>query len=215
MIYSYCKRCKKESPEDVCQQCGKRAPVAAQRDIWSISTVPLADGRIWLNTFFTLLSVVALLLLLVFGVEIIVNGTGQAALLWQSAACRLILALLPLGMGLMLLLLLLQGREVNVFVLDKEGAHQQTWHKPSFIKSWARLQSVDRERDVRQLDGTVMHLSQERHLLWKDVQDVKYRKRKSAISIFHTPHCAPMVLKLPYGEYDLAEAYVQKYTKKK
>ncbi len=215
MIYSYCKRCKTESPGDMCRQCGKRASAAAQRDIWSISVNPLWDGRAWLGTLFVLLAVTALLFLLVFGMEYFGNDPDKVQALWHSAVPRLIAALVPLGMGVMFLFLLLQGREVNVYVLDKDGAHQQTWHEPSVIKSWARLQSADKEKNVPQQDGSVMHLSQERHIRWSDVASVKFVPRGAVIRLYHTPHCAPMILRLTSDEYDLAAAYVGKNCKRK
>ena len=60
-----------------------------------------------------------------------------------------------------------------------------------------------------------MHLSQERHMLWQDVVSVRYKPGSAAICVYHTPRCAPMVLKLPAQEYDLAAAYVGKYCKGK
>lgn len=215
MIYSYCKRCKVESPGDTCQSCGKRATVAAQRDIWSIASVPLADGRIWRGALAALLCVAALLLLIIFGLEAMLSGSSKTAMLWQSALPRIILALIPLGLLAVFLFLLAQGREVIVYVLDPTGAHLQTWHQPGRIHSWARLQSADPDRNVPQQDGTIMHLSQERHMLWQDVQSVKYKPGSAVIQIYHTPHCAPMVLRLPAEEYELAAAYVNKYCKGK
>ena len=215
MIYSYCKRCKQESPGDICQGCGKRATAAAQRDVWSIASVPLADGRIWRGTLYTLLAVVALLLAIIFGLEAMLSGNARVGQLWQSALPQMIFAILPLGLGITFLFLLAQGREVIVYVLDPQGAHLQTWHQPSKIKSWARLQSADPQKDVPQQDGSVMHLSQERHMIWQDVQAVKYKPGSAAIFVYHTPHCAPMILKLPSEEYELAAAYVGKYCKGK
>ena len=75
--------------------------------------------------------------------------------------------------------------------------------------------SYDKSKDVPQQDGSVMHLSQERHMLWQDVQSVKYKPGKAVIQLYHTPHCAPLVLRLPPEEYDLAAAYVGKYCKGK
>ena len=215
MIYSYCKRCKMESPGDTCRGCGKRATAAAQRDVWSIASVPLADGRAWRGVLYTLLCVVALLLLMVFGLETMLSGTGKTAQLWGGALPRLIFAILPLGLLAAFLVLLAQGREVIVYVLDPQGAHLQTWHQPSRIKSWARLQSADPDKNVPQQDGSVMHLSQERHMIWTDVQSVRYRPGHAAIFLYHTPHCAPMVLRLPPEEYELAAAFVGKYCKGK
>ena len=215
MIYSYCKRCKLESPGDVCRSCGKRATANAQRDVWSIASVPLADGRTWKGIFYTLLAVAALLLAVVFGLESLTSDGGKVAQLWNSAVPRMIILILPMGMLVAFLFLLAQGREVIVYVLDPQGAHLQTWHQPSRIKSWARLQSADPRQNIPQQDGSVMHLSQERHMIWNDVQSVRYKPRNAAILIYHTPYLAPMVLKLPPDEYEMAAAYVGKYCKGK
>ena len=204
-----------ESPGDTCRGCGKRAAASAQRDVWSIASVPLADGRAWRGVLYTLLGVVALLLILIFGLETMLSGNVKAAQLWGSALPQLIFAILPVGLLAAFLCLLAQGREVIVYVLDPQGAHLQTWHTPSRIKSWARLQSADPEKDVPQQDGSVMHLSQERHMIWGDVQSVRYKPGHAVIYLYHTPHCAPMVLRLPAEEYDLAAAYVGKYCKGK
>ena len=215
MIYSYCKRCRMESLGDVCSGCGKRAAAACQRDKWSVASVPLADSRAWRTSFFALLGAAALLLAAVFGLEAVFGGPVRVTLLLQSAFIRVTLAFAAVGLAVVFLFLLIQGRETNVFTLDSQGAHQHTWHGPQKWKSWARLQSADPAKDIPQQDGSVMHLSQERHLLWQDVVSVKYRPARSAILLYHTPHCAPLVLKLPAGEYDLAAAYVGKYCKGK
>ena len=216
MIYSYCKRCKLESPGDICPGCGKRATAASQRDVWSIASVPLADGRIWRSALLVLAGVAALLLIAVFGMEAMLSGNQRAAQLWQQGSLpRMVIAMIPVGLAVVFLFLAVQGREVNVFVLDPQGAHLQTWHGPQKWKSWARLQSADPEKNIQQQDGSVMHLSQERHMNWKDVQSVQYKPGRAAIYVYHTPHCAPMVLKLPAEEYELAAAYVGKYCKGK
>jgi len=212
MIYSYCKRCKLESPGENCRQCGKHAAATAQRDVWSIASVPLADGRTWKSISIALCSVAALLAVAIFGLEAVVSP-DKVARLWTSSLPRLIFLILPLGLMLSFLFLLMQGREVIVYVLDPQGAHLQTWHQPSRLKSWARLQSADPNANVPQQDGTVMHLSQERHLMWGDVQAVRYKPRSAAIYLYHTPHLAPMVLKLPPDEYETATRYVGKYCK--
>lgn len=213
MIYSYCKRCKLETPGEVCSSCGRRFTAANQRDVWSISSVPLSDGRIWRGALWALLGAAALLLAVVLALEAMFSGSQRALQVWESALPRLTLAMVPVGLAVVFLFLLLQGREVNVFVLDPKGAHLQTWHSPQKWKSWARLQSADPEKNIQQQDGSVMHLSQERHMLWKDVQDVQYKPRSAVIYLYHTPHCAPLALRLPAEEYELAAAYVGKYCK--
>ena len=213
MIYSFCKRCNTETPGDVCSSCGKRFTPASQRDVWSISCLPLSDGRIWRAALLALAGAAALLLMVVFASEAIMTDGARAARLWQSAFPRAAMALIPAGLLAVFLFLLLQGREVEVFVLDPKGAHLQTWHGPQKWKSWARLQSADPRRNIQQQDGSVMHLSQERHMRWQDVVDVQYKPQRAVIQLYHTPRCAPLVLRLPPEEYDTAAAYVGKYCK--
>ena len=215
MIYSYCKRCKLESPGDTCPGCGKKSTAAAQRDVWSIANVPLSDGRVWRSALYTVIGVCLLLFSLILGLEALLRGAAAAQRLLFGALPRLVFALAAVGLALVFVFLSLQGREVNVYVLDPQGAHLQTWHSPQKWKSWARLQSADPRKDVLQQDGSVMHLSQERHLMWRDVQSVQYKPAHAAIYVYHTPHCAPMILKLPAEEFDLAAAYVGKYCKGK
>ena len=215
MMYSYCKRCSLESPGDTCTGCGKRAAVSAQMDQWSIAVNPLMDGRAWRAALTALTSAALLLMAVVFGMEASINGGEAAGVLFRGSLSRMILALVPVGMAVTLLFLLLQGQEVDVFKLDAQGAHLRTWHGPQKWKSWARLQSADPNKNVPQQDGSVVHLSQERHLLWKDVAQVQYRPGKAVIALYHTPHLAPLVLRLPPEEYELAKAYVGKYCKGK
>ena len=215
MIYSYCKKCKLESPGDTCPQCGKRAAAGAQRNIWSIAAVPVSDGRAWRGIICTLAAVVALLMILIFGLEAMLSGNFKVTQLWNSGLPQLIIAILPLGILLAFLMLTLQGREVIVYFMDTQGCHLQTWHQPGLMRSWARLQCRDRHKDILQSDGNIMHLSQERHMLWQDVQSVKYQPGRACILLYHTPHCAPMVLRLPPEEYDLADAMVKKHCKGK
>ena len=215
MIYSYCKRCKLESPGDTCPGCGKRSTAAAQRDVWSIAAVPVSDGRIWRSALYTALGVSLLLLIVILSLEALTKDYAAAARLIQGPMPRLIAAMAAAGLVITFLFLFLQGREVNVYVLDPQGAHLQTWHGPQKWKSWARLQSADPRKNILQQDGTVMHLSQERHMMWRDVQSVRYSPGRASIYVYHTPHCAPMILRLPAEEYDLAAAYVGKYCKGK
>ena len=215
MIFCYCKRCGIESPGDVCARCGRRAPAALLRDKWSVDSIPVSDGGAWRATIFALLGASALLLAAVFGLEAVFGGPERVALLWRSALIRVTLAFAVIGLAVAFLFLLLQGRESNVFTLDASGAHQYTLHGPQKWKSWARLQSADHAKDILQEDGTVLHLSQERHMLWKDVASVQYRPERSMILLYLTPHFAPMTLKIPAGEYEMAESFVKKYCKGK
>lgn len=213
MLYTYCKSCKQESPGSGCPICGRRPSASAVRDVWSIPLLPVAEGRTWLSALLALLGAAGLLILLIFGLELLFSGSERTVNLWQGNLLSLILLIIPLGLLLTGLFLIFQGKETALYILDHQGAHLQTWHKPSRLRSWARLQSADPLKDMTWEDGSVMRLSQERHILWGDVQSVKYSPRGSSIFLYHTPHCAPFVLRLPPSEYESAASYVAKYCK--
>lgn len=215
MIYSYCNKCKAESPGDVCRQCGKKASPAAQRNVWSAAFLPLSDGRTWKSILLVLVLVVGLCLGILFGLEALLSGSAKTARMWQGNLPALIFSILPIGLILSFLFLFLQGKEILVYVLDPKGAHMQTWHEPSRKKSWARLQTADERMNVPNQNGSMMHLSQERHMVWQDVQGVRYKPQSCLILLYHTPHLAPLVLRLPQNEYEAAAAYVAKYCKGK
>lgn len=215
MIKSYCSKCKQASTGDTCQYCGKRLPVSTQQDVWSVDMVPLSDGRIWRSILLTLVGVVALLFVLIFGLEAIIAGNHRVQAMWQGGVPQLILSILPIGLLIAFAALSLQGRETQLFVLDKNGAHLQTWHAPGRLKSWARLQSYDRQRDFYLEDGSVQHLAQEWHFLWRDVQRVEPRPHRACILLYYTPRCAPMVLRLPPDEYEQAAEWIKRHCKGK
>lgn len=215
MIYSYCKHCKAESPGDTCQTCGKKATAAAQRDIWSAAFLPLSDGRIWKSILLTLLVVIALCMIVLFGLQALMIGNSSVTAMWQGNLPALIFSILPIGLLVSFLVLFLQGKEILVYVLDPKGAHLQTWHEPSLKKSWARFQTADESLDVPNQNGQAMHLSQERHMIWTDVQRVRYKPSSGQILLYHAPNIAPMVLRLTKQEYETAAAYVGKYCKGK
>lgn len=213
MIQLYCKKCKQKHDGQICPLCGNRSSDASATDMWSVRRVPISDGGAWARVLIALGVVTALVFALVFGVEAVVSSGDKMQALMNSDLLSKLLTVPLILLALFLLLLALQGSEVIVYVLDGSGAHLATWHKPSALKSLARLQSPDPAADIPQPDGKVMHLSQERHMLWADVHSVRYHAGRGQILLYHTPHCAPMILCLPAEEYEAAAAYVQRKTK--
>ncbi len=213
MIQLYCKKCKQKHEGQVCPLCGNRSSDASATDMWSVRRTPVADGGTWLRVLIVLIVVTLLVFALVFGMEAVSSSSDKVQALMNSSLLSTVLTVPLIGFAVALLDLILQGGEVSVFVLDGSGAHLATWHKPSFVKSLARLQAADPAADIPQPDGSIMHLSQERHMLWADVHSVRYRPHRGQILLYHTPHCAPMILCLPAEEYEGAAAYVQRKTK--
>ncbi len=213
MIELYCKKCKQKHDGQTCPRCGGRSSDATATDMWSVRRTPITDGGAWLRVFVALCAVTLLVFALVFGVEAISSSGDKMQALLSSDLLSAVLTAPAVGFAAALLLLALQGSEICVYVLDGGGAHLATWHKPSAVKSLARLQSPDPAADIAQPDGSVMHLSQERHMLWGDVRFVRYDDRHGRIFLYHTPRCAPMVLCVNSEEFPDAAAYVQRKTK--
>ena len=212
MIVSYCKKCKLDSEGTVCSSCGKRASASCVRDVWRIVRVPGADAGTWRSVARGILLAAAVL-------------TGGLVLLerFQSSqqdfenhlgGILSTAAILTAGVfAIAAALLLLQGREEIRYTLDMTGAHLQTWHRASYLRSWARLQSARMDRAIPSRDGSRYVISEERHIRWKDIHEIKYVPSAGSIKLYHVRHLAPFILRIPDEEYDTAEAIVKKHTK--
>ena len=119
----------------------------------------------------------------------------------------------PAAFALAGAMLLLQGREEIRYTLDMTGAHLQTWHRASYLRSWARLQSAGMDKAIPSRDGSRYVISEERHIRWKDIHEIKYIPSAGSIKLYHVRHLAPFILRIPDEEYDTAEAIVKKHTK--
>ena len=214
MIVSYCKKCRLESAGKVCPSCGKKASAASVRDVWRTVRVPAADGAAWRSLILVLLLCTALLALLLLGAERLMNTAAHFQQVYGSILTLTLLAPL-VGLLIGATALLLQGREEIRYSLDTTGAHTQTWHRFSHIRSWARLQGACSADAVEATDGTRFVMSDERHILWQDVNEIKYSPASGTIRLYHTPHLAPLTLRIPPDEYETAELIVKKYAKLK
>ena len=214
MIRWYCKKCSLDSDSDTCPQCGKKLSGNALRDIWQVYRVPLSDLCAWKNAFLTLLLFALLLVLILFIGGFLLGNVEESLTALLNGSGAAILLLIPAGLALLLAAFILQGRETLVYCLDSKGAHMQTWHAPGRVRCWARMQAYHPEDIVDNPDGTSILLSQTRHILWADVQDVVFAPARGEIRLFSSLRLAPFVLRLPPDEYDIAERMVKKTCRK-
>ena len=212
MIVSYCKKCKLESEGAVCQQCGKRASASSIRDVWRTVRVPSADAGAWRSAigilaFTVILLLIALLLIERFGSSVINFNASVGSLVSSVAIVGVI------GLLIVFAAFSLQGREEIRYILDMDGAHMQTWYRASRIHAWARLQRANMDAAVQSRDGAKYLKAEERHLLWRDINEIGYSPSTGTIRLYRTPHLAPFVLRIPPEEYEMAEALIKKHTK--
>ncbi len=215
MIRYYCGKCKAGSETRACSKCGKNLPANTEYNEWSVYHVPVADGALWRFAFLTLLAAAVLLFAIVFGGEALLSGTDKAMALFDSRLAPVIVAIIPVGLLVLFIGLNIQGRETIYYKMNYVGVRLETWHPASRIKSWARLQDANMESAFVDPEGLKIVRGQVRHILWQDVQVVRYSPTRGAILLYHTAHCAPFTLRLPPEEYETASAMVQKYCKGK
>ena len=213
MIVSYCKKCKKESEGSVCRYCGKRASASCVRDVWRATRVPAADGAAWKSIIGVLLIVTVLILVVLFTFEKLVNSTPAFKALLTGQMLTLTLSIPFVGLLICFAALTLQGREEVRYSLDTVGVHTQVWHRASRLRSIARLQASRLNKAIAANDGTKYILADERHLIWSDINEIHYAPSAGLIKLYHTPHFAPLILRIPPEEYETAEEIVKKMAK--
>lgn len=212
MIVSYCKKCKIESEGGVCQQCGKRAPASAVRDVWRTVRVPSADTGTWRSAVAALSCIIMLL-----AVGLLVAERFSSSAQGFSASVGGLISAIAIagviGLLIMLAALSLQGREEIRYILDTDGVHMQTWYRASHLHAWTRLQHSGMKSAIQSRDGSKYIKAEERHLIWRDIDEINYSPSTGTIRLYRTPHLAPFVLRIPPEEYEMAESLIKKHTK--
>ena len=210
MIGYYCAKCDKLNQGRQCDLCGKPLSAATYRQMWAILRVPASDTLTWKVVMAYLCITVLLILVLTLLFCLIGAATEQFV-----GILPYVLGILPVGALLVLVDLLLQGRESVWYTLESTGVSIRHWHKPSRIRSWSRLQAYDEKEICPQPDGSLLVVSKEVTVSWKDICRVKFNPKAGRIELFHTPHIAPVVLCIPAGDYEYAENLVKKACKGK
>ena len=208
----YCGKCQYTSRDRRCEKCGKPLSNATFRMLWTVVRVPVSDGIVWKSVMAVLLSVTGLLLL--FTLLFCAVGNNIRAMT-GAGLIPVILSVLPAGVLLTVITLSLQGRENVWYFLESTCAREQTWYRPSPLHSWSRFQTYRAEDAFRQADGSLLTLSKEKTIEWKDVCKVVFYPERARILLYHTPHVAPFTLRIPADEYESAENLIKKMCKGK
>ncbi|MBO2516374.1 MAG: hypothetical protein CW338_03740 [Clostridiales bacterium] len=206
----YCSKCDRLNPGPVCEGCGKSLTTSVYRHIWTILRVPASDTLTWKTVICVLLALVTLLTIICFAFCAISGEIGRFV-----SMLPFILGVFPLGAVLVLIDLLLQGRESVWYTMEYTGVRIARWHKPSRLHSWSRLQTYDEKKICPQPDGSELVMSNEVSLAWNDVCKVKLSPRNGRIYLYHTPHMSPVILCIPEEDYESVEAAVKKRCKNK
>lgn len=213
MFVYYCKKCKRDSAAPVCEYCG--TPIAASpqttRFKWRHIRTPLGDTPTVMGAVKALVTTVVCLLLLMFLGELIFSPDKRAAvtMFTNSGILPTVLIFAFLAIGLICLVLALQGQEEMHFVLDNRGAHVQTWITPGKLKCLARFVPYETYNIAVDPEGNQRMLIGETHLLWTDVCRVEIRRHACRIDLYRPAGFRFMSLYPDRQELEAIENYIK------
>ncbi len=183
-LTSYCKKCARDVPVgDRCPDCGGKLPANAVRLAWCVDHTPVRDWMCWNGVMRIALPVVGLMLLMVFLLEILLDGGLTGVTLLVTGGLFPTLAGLMLGaLALLLLAFILQGDDLLDCVLDASGLHvQQYLPQPTALKLLLRLKSP---RLLSQTDENGLLLISTREIAWKAIARVQLWPEKGIILLY-------------------------------
>lgn len=189
-LTAYCKKCGREvDAAEICPYCGTRLGKNAAHAAWCVETVPAKDWIRWNAVMRLLLPAALAILLLVILLEEISGGIGAVEKMMTSGFPVVLLILLGTILAVVLLALVLQGKELTDYVVDNRGIHEIHYlPNPTPLKLLCRLKSPALAGTAGE-DGRapVVKLSQ-KDLAWKDVARVQLWPEKCMILYYAPAH---------------------------
>ncbi len=213
-VMAYCKKCKQEvTPGSVCALCGQKLPANSLRLSWSFSLIPVRDFLSWNVILRVALPVLALLMLLIIGMEWARKGLfGVQALLAQGFWGLMLLLAFVILCGV-LLSLLMRGREELRYVLDHKGIHVQTWQMGApLVKRLFGMVPADHEYGPA---GQPMWMLHERHIPWLMLRRVGNWPDKDKILLYSPKFWLILTLHALPETYDDANRFIFERVKKR
>ena len=185
-LTAYCKKCGREvEPAEVCPRCGTRLGKTAIHAAWCLERKPVADWMCWNTVMRVLLPAVLAVLLLVLLSEFLSGGTAALEKLFLGAFPATLLILLTAVLLVVMLALVLQGRELMDYVVDSRGIHVTRYlPDPTPLKLVARLKSPALMREMN--PGSDVVRIDAKDLAWRDVARVQLWPEKDYV-LFYAP----------------------------
>ena len=211
---AYCKKCKQEvEPAAICPQCGQKLTAASTRLSWVYQYAPFRDFLSWNGILRVGLPALALLFLVVLGVELIRKGPLGVQTLLAQGFIELMLVLTATLLVLVLMILMYKGRVEARYVLDHKGAHVQLWQvRPPWIRRlFHRMSEAARFDDAG--DGTWM--MEEKHLSWAALKRVGVWPDRDKILLYNPRFFMTLALHCLPENYDDSLRYIYSFVKKR
>lgn len=219
-LVNYCKKCKTEVPQgESCPYCGAKLTQTGEQLSFGAVRVPIRDWFAWNNVLRILLPVWGLVWVVAVVSELCTTGTDGVERLFSQGFFWLMLTVLAIMLGLLTVLLWLQGAEKVHYVLDKDGVHARTYlARPTPLKLYARFLSpqtieVTQQRDDRRpLEG--LTLVRRVTLPWNKVRRVRLWQEGGAALFFSPSYWQALAIRCPLQEAVQVEAFARKKLKR-
>ena len=219
-MVNYCRKCKAEVPlGETCPYCGSKLSQTGEQVSIGVVRTPLRDWFAWNNVLRIALPVWLLALGTVIASEAAATGAQGVAALSSQGFFGVMLSVLGVMLGLLFLLLALQGTEKVHYVLDKQGVHARTYlHDPGPVQLYARFitpEAVERlaaTDDRPPLDG--LTLVRRVTLPWSAVRRVRIWREGGAMLFFRPRFWQALAMRCPIGSLEEAEAFARKKLKR-
>ena len=217
-LVNYCRKCKAEvALGESCQYCGGKLAQTGEQISFGVVRRPVKEWFAWNNLLRVALPVLLLVTLTVLLAEYAAAGQAGVIALVEQGFLSLMLGALVLTLGLIWLLLFLQGVENVHVVLDKQGVHIRTYlpegNQLALAAHFTSAQTAEMLADDRPpLEGLV--LVRRITLPWEAVKRVRIWQEGAVILFFRPSFWQAAAVHCPFGELSGAEAYVRKKMKK-
>ena len=183
-----CKKCNREVPVgNHCPYCGGKLGKTAAHAAWAVEKTPVRDWMSWNAVMRILLPAMLAVLLLTLLLEGLSGGTQALEQMLVSGFPIVLVILLGTVFLLVLLVLLLQGKELSDYVIDSRGVHETRYlPHPTALrlllrgKSPALMNQLDPEAET-----PVLRLD-EKNLSWREVARVQLWPEKCMV-LFYAP----------------------------
>jgi len=219
-LVNYCRKCKAETAlGESCQYCGGKLTQTGEMISFGVVKAPVKEWFAWNSLLRVALPVLALVTVTALLAEAAAAGQAGVIALIEQGFLETMLGVLGLTLGLIWLMLVLQGIENVHVVLDKQGVHIRTYlpegNRLALAAHFVSAQAAEKlaaEDDRPALEGLV--LVRRVTIPWTAVRRVRIWHEGSAILFFRPSLWIAAAVRCPFSELPEAEAYVRKKLKR-
>lgn len=218
MVYFFCRRCQRPSPEPYCESCAKPIPPSSVCNAWEEVHPAIGDPHKVAFVVRVMLFVTALLFAVMVAVEFLFNTTGTdtiSGFLTKSGFLPIIVQVFLSGLLLGLLALAAQGRETAQYLMDGKGILKNTWIEPTALKCWSRLIRYDKSAIRENADGVPFLLAHREYLTYQDTARYSVNERTGRVKLYRPYAFLFMTLHIPAQDFDPAAAMLHAKLKNK